>query len=96
VKRPKRPKCPKLVMVLWLDAVGDRNDDDGAGKPLLPVPCLSVGWCIEDKQTHIKLASELISGGEYQEVTVIPRGMVKAIAAKPFKLPAEFREWASD
>ncbi len=91
----KRHKAPKLMMVLWLDAIGNRDDEDDNGDPLKPIPCLSVGWCIEDKKTHIKLASELISGGEYQEVTVIPRGMITAISVKPFRLPPEFAGWHS-
>ena len=84
----KRSKTPKLVLVHWKDAAGARDGDD-----LKPIDCLSVGWVIEAADGYVKIASELIEGGEYQEVTVIPKGMIESINGKPFRLPAAFSGW---
>jgi hypothetical protein len=86
--RRKRSRAPKLVLVHWKDAAGDRYGDD-----LTPPNCLTVGWVIEINDEYIKLASELIESGEYLEVTVIPKGMIQSIDGKPFRLPAEFSGW---
>lgn len=86
--RPKRSKTPKLVLIHWKDAAGARDGDD-----LKPIDCLSVGWVIELNDEYIKIASELVEGGDYMEVTVIPRGMIQTIDGKPFKLPTLFAGW---
>lgn len=92
---------PVIVVVHWLDAIGDRNDrmDDSdvtKGK-LRAVHCVSVGVLIErtrGKTGHIKLAGELVEGGEYQEVQAIPNGMVLSVKRVPLPpLAKEMGNW---
>ncbi len=91
----------QIVVVHWLDAIGDRNDrmDDSdvtKGK-LRAVHCVSIGVLIErtrGKTGHIKLAGELVEGGEYQEVQAIPNGMVLKVTRIPLPdLPKEMGKW---
>jgi hypothetical protein len=90
---------PQIVVVHWLDAIGDRNDrmDDETNEKLRAVHCVSIGVLIErtqGKRGHIKLASELIEGGEYQEIQVIPNGMVLKLSRIPLPaLPPELGKW---
>ncbi len=92
---------PQIVVVHWLDAIGDRNDrmDDSdvtKGK-LRAVHCVSIGVLIErtrGKTGHIKLAAELVEGGEYQEVQAIPNGMVMSVKRLTLPpLPKELGNW---
>jgi len=91
----------QIVVVHWLDAMGDRNDrmDDSditKGK-LRPMHCVSIGVLIErtrGKLGHVKIAAELMESGEYQEIQVIPNGMVLKISRLPLPaLPRELGNW---
>lgn len=90
---------PPIVMVHWLDAMGSRNDalDDDGKEKLRAIHCLSIGVLIErslGKRGHIKIASELIEGGEYQEIQVIPNGMVlKVTRVANVDTPKELGHW---
>lgn len=89
----------QIVIVHWLDAMGSRNDsmDDETKEKLRAIHCTSIGVLIErtrGPRGHVKLAAELIEGGEYQEIQVIPNGMVLSI--KRLDLPPlakEMGEW---
>lgn len=88
---------PQIVVVHWLDAIGDRfdrmDDADITKGKLRAVHCVSVGVLIErtrGKSGHVKLAGELVEGGEYQEVQAIPNGMVLSI--KRLDLPPLAKE----
>lgn len=92
---------PQIVVVHWLDAIGDRNDrmDDAdvtKGK-LRAVHCVSLGVLVErtrGKTGHVKVAGELIEDGTYQEVQVIPNGMVLSIKKVPLPpLAKEMGTW---
>ena|SRR5882724_11858778 len=91
----------QIVVVHWLDAIGDRHDrmdDADASKgSLRAVHCVSVGVLIErtrGKTGHIKMAAELIETGEHQEVQVIPNGMVLKVTRIPLpELPKELGNW---
>lgn len=90
---------PVIVVVHWLDAIGDRNDrlDDKTTEKLRPVHCVSIGVLIErtaGKKGHIKLAGELVESGEYQEIQAIPNGMVLKVTRLPLPpLPPELGKW---
>lgn len=92
---------PQIVVVHWLDAIGDRNDrlddqDISKGK-LRAIHCVSIGVLIErtrGKTGHVKLAGELVEGGEYQEIQAIPNGMVMSIKRLTLPpLPKEMGTW---
>lgn len=67
-----------------------------SGAPLRAINCLSVGVLIErtrGRKGHIKLAGELVEGGDIQEVTVIPNGMVLSVKFLTLDLPKELGSW---
>ncbi len=89
---------PYIGVIHWLDAMGNRDDEmnEVPGEKLRGLHCLSLGVVIErtrGKRGHTKVAGELIEGGEYQEVQVIPNGMILTLRRLEIPLPKEFVGW---
>lgn len=87
---------PRLAIVHWLDAVGNREGKMPSDEPLRGVHCVSIGVLIErtrGKRGYIKIAGELIEDGTYEEVVAIPNGAVLKVTFVPVALPAELGQW---
>jgi hypothetical protein len=77
----------KIVEVIWLDTyhVGGGGLTRKEISELAPVPCISYGRLIQEKDDHVTIASNIMehSGDneqpEYREVTCIPRVVIQSI-----------------
>ena len=92
-QRPETLKRVKLCGIHWVDTVGHR--DDPADEPLKPLHCFSVGFVVEETKEYVKIASELIEDGTYQEVVAIPKGCIKGVKGARITLPKPLDEWGT-
>lgn len=72
-----RKSPPKIVAVVWLDAVANSGWTDHDEAPE-PVEIHSVGWLVRRTKTGITIATS-IGGSEHNGSMTIPRGMIRSI-----------------
>ncbi len=87
-------KSPQVVAVHWIDAA---KVDDGRTPPedITPLHAVTFGVLIADETDFVRVAGEIFEDGSVRDVTVIPRGMVRGVYAKPYRLPPEFEGWSA-
>lgn len=75
-------RTDRLVLIEWTDACGGMRQGwkptaDMIGRK--PHPCRSVGWIIEDADTHIVLVPHLSNDGDGDGELTIPKGWTQRI-----------------
>lgn len=70
-----RTKVPKIVAIVWLDAVAGAGwtHHDDAGEPH---EVYSVGFLVRRSRAGVTIATS-VSGGEHNGSMTIPRGMIQ-------------------
>ena len=67
-------KTLRIVLVTWRDAVFSSEEESPR-----PIMMLTLGFLVEDSDSHIAVAHEVGLDGTFRGVTSVPRGMVQNV-----------------